>query len=258
MADGPRCKRRKQANPRRNNGQCARGRGRGPSGRRGAGAGAGAGAGRGRHKWKVPSEPGAAAPLAAIRYLAPPARSLARPLAPPPGGAAGTVTRARPQLPNFPPVRAPRGRLGGAAAGSARPRRDSAAGGAGHGRSMKFLASPRRRSYLRGRRCRARALERSGRSLYKARGEPAGRAARGTASRLGARGCPGEAATGRLRPLPGQAAFHVALPVRLGLGRLRPRRVAGRAGASLPGCPGPGLAAPRPLVPGRATCWRRH
>lgn len=77
MADGPRCKRRKQANPRRNNGEWRRGpaRRRAAGGRaRGAGpSGPGAAAGPGRVKWESKVVRPAAAAAAAVldRYVLP-------------------------------------------------------------------------------------------------------------------------------------------------------------------------------------------
>lgn len=78
MADGPRCKRRKQANPRRNNGEWRRGpaRRRAAGGRtRGAGpSGPGAAAGPGRVEWESKVvRPAAAAAAAAVldRYVLP-------------------------------------------------------------------------------------------------------------------------------------------------------------------------------------------
>lgn len=96
MADGPRCKRRKQANPRRNNGEWRRG----PARRRAAGgrargpgpSGPGAAAGPGRVEWESkvvrPAASAAAAAAAVLdRYVLPAS-------APSGSAAAGTVSRA--------------------------------------------------------------------------------------------------------------------------------------------------------------------
>lgn len=83
MADGPRCKRRKQANPRRNNGEWRRGpaRRRAAGGQaRGAGpSGPGAAAGPGRVEWESKVVRPAAAAAAAVldRYVLPASARLA-------------------------------------------------------------------------------------------------------------------------------------------------------------------------------------